>query len=116
MLSLGRRTGVIEGAARIGDVSRGAVYLSIGAIALLKARDLTPHARGGIGALQAWAHWSVGIALLWLIGLGLCGLPPGERSNRFIEIERVGHGPKGLAGRIGKAVGGIVYGTRGYEP
>ena len=49
-----------ELAARLGYVSRGMVYLSIGLIALLAVAHLTPHTRGPLGALEAWAHWRLG--------------------------------------------------------
>jgi hypothetical protein len=115
LFSIGRRTGVIEGAARIGYFSRGAVYLSIGAMALLKAANLTPHAKGGIGALRAWAHWPLGVVLLWLIGLGLCGFAAWRALQSGLDIEDKGRGAKALAGRIGKAVSGLLYGVLGYE-
>jgi hypothetical protein len=115
VVTMGRRTGVIEGAARVGYFSRGAVYLSIGAIAWLKAAGLTPHARGGIGALRAWSDWPVGVVLLWLIGLGLCGFAAWRALQSVADIERVGRTPMALAGRLGKAVSGILYGTLGYE-
>jgi hypothetical protein len=114
-MSVGRRTGLIESAARIGYFSRGAVYLSIGAMALLRAANLTPHAQGGIGALRAWAHWPVGIALLWLIGLGLCGFAAWRALQSLFDIEGVGRGAKAWIGRTGKAVSGLLYGVLAYE-
>lgn len=115
LLAAGRTSGTIEAAARLGYLSRGAVYLSVGAIALLRALGRTPHARGGIGALRAWADWPVGVGLLWLTGLGLCGFAAWRALQSVVDIERVGRSPKAIAGRMGKAVSGLLYGTLGYE-
>ena len=62
-----------EAIARVGYVARGTVYLAVGLVALLAALGLTPHARGPLGALEAWGEWPAGVIFLWLIGLGLYG-------------------------------------------
>ena len=80
-------------AARVGYASRGAVYLSIGAMALLKALGLTPHAEGAIGALRAWGQWPIGVALLWVTGVGLCAFAGWRALQSVFDIERLGHGP-----------------------
>jgi hypothetical protein len=114
-LAIGRSTGAIAVLARLGYLSRGAVYLSVGGIAGLKAAGLTPHAKGSLDALRAWAQWPLGVVLLWVIGLGLCAFAAWRALQAVLDIERSGRGPKALLGRVGKAVSGVLYGTLGYE-
>src|SRR5437868_4577716 len=64
---------LLETAARLGYLARGAVYLSVGAFALLAALRLSPRAQGALGALEAWGDWPLSLALLWIVGLGLYG-------------------------------------------
>lgn len=100
-----------EAAARLGYVARGVVYLSVGAIALLAALRLTPHAAGALGALQAWGRWPAGVALFWLTGLGLWGFTGWRVLQAVFDVDHVGLEPSGLATRAGQAVSGLVYGS-----
>jgi hypothetical protein len=102
-------TALLEAAARAGYVARGAVYLSIGAIALLAALDLMPRAEGAIGALEAWGEWPAGILLLWLVGLGLYGFAGWRALQSLFDADRLGCKPRALAGRIGQAISGLAY-------
>jgi hypothetical protein len=99
----------IELACRVGYLARGFVYLSIGAIALLAAADLTPRAKGSLGALQAWADWPFGVALLWLTGVGLYGFAGWRALQALFDVERQGTTAKALAARAGQALSGVVY-------
>lgn len=101
---------LLEAAARAGYLARGAVYVSVGAIALLAALHLIPHAEGALGALEAWSHWPVGIALLWLIGLGLYGFAGWRALQAVFDADRCGRSAKALAGRAGQAISGLIYG------
>ena len=87
------------------------VYLSVGAMALLAAAGLTPHATGALGALDAWGQWPAGIALLWLVGLGLYGFAGWRVLQAVFDADRLGSSPKALATRAGQAVSGLVYGA-----
>jgi hypothetical protein len=99
-----------EAVARIGYLARGSVYLAVGAVALLSALHLTPHAKGALGALEAWGQWPAGVALLWLIGVGLYGFAGWRALQSVFDVDRQGATPKGLAARAGQAVSGLVYG------
>ena len=99
-----------EIAARAGYAARGAVYVSIGAIALLASAGLTPKAEGALGALDALGRWPAGIALLWLTGLGLYGFAGWRALQALFDADRLGRAPKALASRAGQAVSGLVYG------
>jgi hypothetical protein len=100
-----------EMAARLGYMARGMVYLSIGAIALLAAIGLAPHPHGAIGALKAWARWPLGVALLWLIGLGLYGFAGWRALQAVFDADNQGNSPKALASRLGQALSGFIYGS-----
>jgi hypothetical protein len=101
---------VAEAVARIGYMARGSVYLAVGVVALLAALGLTPHARGALGALDAWGEWPAGVVFLWLIGLGLYGFAGWRALQSIFDVERQGATAKALATRAGQAVSGLVYG------
>lgn len=101
---------VAELVARGGYVARGAVYVAVGAVALLASLGLTPHARSTLGALEAWGQWPAGVVFLWLIGLGLYGFAGWRALQSIFDVDRQGASAKGLAARAGQAVSGLVYG------
>lgn len=102
---------VAEAVARIGYMARGSVYLAVGVVALLAALGLTPHARGALGALDAWGEWPAGVFFLWLIGLGLYGFAGWRALQSIFDVDNQGRTAKGLAARAGQAVSGLVYGA-----
>lgn len=102
---------LLEAAARAGYLARGAVYLSIGGMALLAALDLAPRAEGAVGAMEAWGRWPAGLALLWLVGLGLYGFAGWRALQSLFDADRLGRSPKALAGRVGQAISGVAYAT-----
>jgi hypothetical protein len=106
-------SGLVPLAARVGYGARGAVYISVGTIAVLAALRLAPHAQGAEEALRVWARWPIGIGLLWVTALGLCGFALWRALQSVLDIERLGWRAKGLAARVGKAVSGLLYGGLG---
>jgi hypothetical protein len=108
-----RQSDVVELAARLGYASRGAVYLSVAVMAMLKAAGLTPHAEGAVRALAAWAQWPVGIVLLWITGVGLCGFAAWRALQSVADVEHLGLGAKAIFARVGKACSGLLYGALG---
>jgi len=100
-----------EMAARMGYMARGTVYLSIGAIALLAAIGLAPHTRGALGALEAWAHWRLGVLLLWFTGVGLWGFAGWRALQSLLDADRQGRGLKAIGSRVGQALSGLIYGA-----
>jgi hypothetical protein len=99
-----------ELAARLGYFARGAVYVSVGIVALLAAVGLSPHATGALGALDAWGEWPAGIVLLWLVGLGLYAFAGWRALQAVFDADSRGREPKALAIRAGQAISGLVYG------
>ncbi|WP_293905530.1 DUF1206 domain-containing protein [Phenylobacterium sp.] len=103
-------TAFLEAAARVGYLARGAVYLSVGVIALMAAMRLSPHARGALGALEAWGQWPAGLVLLWLVGLGLYAFAGWRALQAIFDVDRCGRTAQGLASRAGQAISGLAYG------
>ena len=102
-----------ELACRAGFVSRGLVYVSIGAIALLAAARRTPRAAGAVESLQAWATWPAGTLLLWLTGIGLYGFAGWRLLQSVFDADRQGTSPAALATRAGQAISGLVHAALG---
>jgi hypothetical protein len=100
-----------EMAARLGYMARGTVYLSIGLIALLAVARLAPHTSGALGALEAWAHWRLGVVLLWLTGIGLWGFAGWRALQSLFDADRQGLGAQAVASRVGQALSGLIYGA-----
>lgn len=98
-----------ELAARAGYVARGSVYLSIGVIGVLAALDLTPRAKGAVGALEAWGDWPAGQLLLWLVGLGLYGFAGWRTLQAVFDVDHCGRTAKGWLARAGQAISGLAY-------
>lgn len=100
---------LLELASRVGYVARGAVYLSVGFIALMAALDLTPRAAGIVGAMRAWGEWPAGLMLLTLAGWGLSAFALWRGLQALFDAD--GHGAKlrALLIRGGQAISGLVH-------
>lgn len=105
----------LELAPRLGYVARGAVYFSIGAVALLAALDLAPSASGPTGAMQAWAKWPAGMALIWLAGAGLAAFAVWRGMQAVFDADRHGTSPHALAVRGGQAISGLVHAALAFS-
>ena len=104
-----------ELACRAGYVARGFIYLSIGAMAVAAALDLTPEAEGSRGVLEAWANWPFGVVLLWLTGLGLYAFAGWRLLQSVFDADRQGDSLKAIGSRVGQAISGVVYGVLGFS-
>lgn len=105
----------IELASRLGYAARGLVYLSLGAIVLLAALDLTPRAKGAKALMAAWADWPLGWALIGGIGVGLAGFSAWRILQAVFDADRHGRSPKAWAVRAGQAISGLVYGGLAFS-
>ncbi|MES2721852.1 MAG: DUF1206 domain-containing protein [Pseudomonadota bacterium] len=104
-----------ELACRAGYLARGFIYLSIGAMAVAAALDLTPEAEGSRGVLEAWANWPFGVVLLWLTGLGLYAFAGWRLLQSVFDADRQGDSLKAIGSRVGQAISGVVYGALGVS-
>jgi hypothetical protein len=100
----------LELASRLGYAARGLLYVSLGAIALLAALDLTPAASGASGAIEAWAAWPLGLVLIGAVAVCLGAFAVWRFAQAALDADGHGLSPKGVAIRIGQAVSGLVYG------
>lgn len=101
----------LEIASRLGYGARGAVYLSMGSIALLAAVDRLPRASGATGALEVWAEWRIGLVLIAAIGAGLVCFALWRGLQAVFDVDRHGTSPRAWAVRAGQALSGVVYGA-----
>lgn len=104
---------VLELVSRVGYVARGAVYLSMGVIALMAGLDLAPKAAGATGALLAWANWPAGLTLLALVGWGWLAFALWRALQALFDADGHGASPRGLAVRAGQAISGAVHAAIG---
>ncbi|HEX5777111.1 MAG TPA: DUF1206 domain-containing protein, partial [Caulobacteraceae bacterium] len=100
---------LLELASRIGYAARGAVYLSMGFIALMAALDLTPRAAGAVGAMQAWADWPAGLTLIALVGWGLMAFALWRMLQAVFDADGHGTRPRGLLIRGGQLISGVIH-------
>jgi hypothetical protein len=96
--------------ARFGFAAKGAVYLTMGILALLAATGM----QGGKTAdkqqaVQTIQDLPMGRFLLGLIALGLAGYVIWRFTQALRDTENKGHGAKGIARRIGYAASGLFY-------
>ena len=106
---------MLEIASRLGYAARGLVYLSLGAVALLAALDLTPSARGAAEAVAAWAKWPLGQVLIGLTAAGLVCFSGWRALQSLFDADHHGATPKGLAVRAGQALSGVVHAALAFS-
>jgi len=106
---------LLELASRLGYAARGLVYLSLGAVALMAALDLTPSARGAAEAVAAWADWPLGQALIGVTAAGLICFSGWRVLQSVFDADGHGRTSKGLAVRAGQALSGIVHAGLAYS-
>ncbi|WP_269716108.1 DUF1206 domain-containing protein [Caulobacter sp. NIBR2454] len=100
-------------ACRLGYIARGLVYLSVGVLGVMAALDLTPRAAGTKGAIEAWAKWPAGYAMIAAIAAGLWAFAGWRALQAVFDADDQGSSPKAIASRIGQAISGVVYGGLG---
>ena len=101
----------LELASRLGYAARGAVYLTIGVIAVLAAADLTPRPAGTGDVLELWAKWPLGLFLISALAACLLAFSGWRVLQAVFDADRHGATPKAWAIRAGQAVSGVVYGA-----
>lgn len=94
---------------RFGYVARGFVYVTVGAVALLAAIDMTPSAAGPAEAVAAWANWPAGIVLITVVAIGLFAFAAWRALQCVFDTDNQGNDAWGLAVRAGQGISGIVH-------
>ncbi len=114
-LRIAPKGALLELMAPAGFVGRGVVYVSVGVLALLAALELAPKALGIVDAMAAWGRWPIGVALIWLTALGLCGFCAFRFLQALLDADGHGRSLKGWGVRAGQAVSGVAYGLMAWS-
>lgn len=99
----------LVGFGRFGFLSKGLVYLLIGALAVQTALGAGGDTTDARGALERIAQLPFGRALLLALGCGLAGYALWRLIQCFFDADRKGNGAKGLAVRTGYLVIAAVH-------
>ncbi|MGQ4273135.1 DUF1206 domain-containing protein [Terrihabitans sp. B22-R8] len=105
-MALARTT--IERMARFGFAARGAVYIVVGALALLAAIGSGGRATGSKGALQEVLLQPFGSVILALVALGLLAFAAWRIIEAGFDADDHGTGPKGIVVRAAHVFSAIV--------
>ncbi|MHB2207472.1 DUF1206 domain-containing protein [Methylobacterium sp. CM6257] len=103
----GRNT--IERIARLGYGARGAVYIVVGALALLAALGHGGRAGDSKDALRFVLAGPFGVVLVGLIALGLLGFALWRLVEGITDADRRGTSAKGLAVRGAHLISAVLY-------
>jgi hypothetical protein len=104
----------IETLARVGYASRGAIYITIGALAIAVARGSGGRTTDSRGALQQIGDQPLGRAALAIIALGLAGYAIWRLTEALSNPARLGRDAKDVFRRIGHGVRGVIYGALAF--
>jgi hypothetical protein len=99
----------VEQLARLGFAAKGIVFITVGVLAGQMALGRGGGITDAEGALQTIAARSYGTFMLGLVALGLAGYAVWRVVEAWVDPEREGSEPKGLAKRVGHALVGVVY-------
>ncbi|SFC98531.1 DUF1206 domain-containing protein [Tropicimonas isoalkanivorans] len=99
---------------RAGYAARGIVYTVVGGLALLAAVR-GGSAEGTRDALAELTSKSWGTALLWVIGIGLFCYAAWRLIDAWMDLDNLGTDAKGIVGRIGQVVTGIIHAGLGLS-
>ncbi|MFC7785893.1 MULTISPECIES: DUF1206 domain-containing protein [unclassified Rossellomorea] len=105
----------IRGFARIGYISRGIVYMLIGALAVMAALGIGGSTSDSSGAFAAVASKPFGEVLLWILGLGLIGIVLWRLIQVVKDPEHVKNDGKSMFRRLANLISGIAYGSLTYN-
>ncbi|MCA1065158.1 DUF1206 domain-containing protein [Rossellomorea sp. AcN35-11] len=105
----------IRGFARIGYISRGIVYMLIGALSVMAALGVGGSTSDSSGAFAAVASKPFGEVLLWILGVGLIGIVLWRIIQVIKDPEHAGNGGKSAFRRLSNLISGIAYGSLTYN-
>ena len=99
----------VEPVARVGYATKGAVYIFIGALAVLVALDAGGRTTDTHGAFKEIYSKPLGQVLLGAIALGLAAYAIWRVSEAFFDAEGKGNDLKGISIRIGYVCSGLLH-------
>lgn len=99
----------LERLARLGYMSKGAVYFTIGLLAARGVFGAGGEKTDPRGALERIGEQSFGQILLVVLSLGLVGYALWQITRALLDPEGQGHKPKGLVKRFGYGISGVAY-------
>jgi Domain of Unknown Function (DUF1206) len=105
----------IRGFARIGFISRGLVYMLIGALAVMAAFGVGGSTSDSNGAFAAIASKPFGEVLLWIVGIGLLGVVIWSFIQAITDPEYHGDQGKSIVRRVTHIFTGAAYGILGFN-
>ncbi|CAN7205458.1 DUF1206 domain-containing protein [Rossellomorea sp. LjRoot5] len=105
----------IKGFARVGYISRGIVYMLIGALAVMAALGIGGSTSDSSGAFAAVASKPFGEVLLWLLGIGLIGIVLWCLIQVIQDPDHVKNGGKSLFRRLTNLISAIAYGSLAFN-
>ena len=105
----------VERLARVGYVTKGAVYIVVGALAVgvatgVGGRTADPHA-----ALEIIGEQPLGWLLLVLVAVGLAGYALWRLVQATADPDGEGHNAKGIARGVGHAGAALIYGGLAFS-
>jgi hypothetical protein len=106
---------MLERLARLGYASKALIYAIVGVLAVLTAARRGGRVTDTDGALLVVLTQPFGTLLLVVLAAGLCGYAIWRLLDAFLDPDRHGSSPAGLAARIGNAIRGCVYGALGVD-
>lgn len=102
----------LEHLARLGFAARGAVYVLVGALALLAAIGSgTGDVGGGNSAMRSLLSQPFGAIMLGVVGLGLIFFAAWRIAGGLVDADREGTSAKGLGARALHVLSGILNGA-----
>ena len=99
----------VEKFARVGYAAKGAVYVTVGALAAMAAVGNGGQTTGSKGALQSIADQPFGQVLLGIVALGLAGYSMWQFIRAIEDPEDEGSDGKAIAKRIFFFISGVIH-------
>jgi hypothetical protein len=99
----------VEGAGRLGLVAKGASFILVAILAIEVAAGAGGKPADRQGALDAVADEPLGWMLILALGTGFAGYALWRFAQAFVDRDREGDDPVGLAKRAGDLAKGLLY-------